>query len=146
MSEMDGEDTPPPIMRVRPRFRPVSIRNVARVTIKLGSLVFIRIQPLMYPMPSETTRARITPTQTFMLRYQLNIDAVRAELMTATPVERSNSPPIISRDTPTAMMPMVELPYSTVAKAFGWMNVCDTEAKKTKRTIAPTRAPTSGRP
>ncbi len=47
MLEIDGEDTEPPIMRVRPRFRPVSIRKVARVTMKLGSLVFIRIQPLM---------------------------------------------------------------------------------------------------
>jgi hypothetical protein len=51
MLEMDGEETPPPISRVRPRFRPVNIRNVARVTMKLGSLVFMRIQPLMKPMP-----------------------------------------------------------------------------------------------
>ena len=48
----------PPIRRVRPRFRPVSIRNVARVTMKLGSLVFIRIQPLMNPMARDTSKAR----------------------------------------------------------------------------------------
>ena len=76
--------------------------------MKLGSLVFTRIQPLMKPMARETTRARATPTQTFSEKYHANIDAVRAELITATPVERSNSPPIISRETPTAMMPMVE--------------------------------------
>src|SRR6476661_4537536 len=146
MFEIEGEDTEPPISRVRPRFRPVSIRNVARVTMKLGSLVLIRIHPLMKPMPSETIRARPTPTHTLVLKYQLNREAVSAELITATPVERSNSPPIISSDTPTAMMPIVEDPYSTVANAFGWVKVWDTEAKKTNRTIAPTRAPTSGRP
>ena len=114
--------------------------------MKLGSLVFIRIQPLMKPMARETSRARTTPTQTFVLKYQLNIDAVSAEEITATPVERSNSPPIISSDTPTAMIPIVELPYRTVARALGWVNVEETNAKKMKRTIAPTRAPTSGRP
>ena len=44
------------------------------------------------------------------------------------------------------MMPIVELPYRMVARALGWVNVGDTNAKKMKRTIAPTRAPTSGRP
>ena len=80
-----------------------------------------------------------------MVKYQLNSDAVSAEVITATPVERSNSPPIISKDTPTAMIPIVEDPYRMVARASGWVNVGDTNAKKMKRTIAPTRAPTSGR-
>ena len=62
----------------------------------------------MKPMDKETTRARPTPTQTFVVKYQLNSDAVSAEVITATPVERSNSPPIISKDTPTAMIPIVE--------------------------------------
>src|SRR6478609_1438430 len=146
MVEIEGEDTEPPISRVRPRFRPVSIRNVARVTMKEGSLVLIRIQPLMNPTDKDTTRARPTPTQTFVVKYQLNSDAVSAEVITATPVERSNSPPIISKDTPTAMIPIVEDPYRMVASALGWVNVGDTNAKKMKRTIAPTRAPTSGRP
>ena len=114
--------------------------------MKDGSLVFIRIQPLMNPTDKDTTRARRTPTQTFVLKYQLNSDAVSAEVITATPVERSNSPPIISKDTPTAMIPIVEDPYRMVARAPGWVNVGDTNAKKMKRTIAPTRAPTSGRP
>ena len=34
-----------------------------------------------------------------------------AEVVTATPEDRSNSPPIISRATPTATMPIVELAY-----------------------------------
>src|SRR6478752_3464372 len=98
MAEIEGEDTPPPIRRVRPRFRPVNMRKVASVTMKLGSLVFIRIQPLMKPMAKDTSSARTTPTHTLVVKYQLNIDAVNAELITATPVERSNSPPIISND------------------------------------------------
>ena len=77
--EMDGEDTPPPMRRVRARFRPVSIRNVANVTMKLGSFVFTRIQPLMNPMPSETTSASTTPTQTFSEKFQLNREAVNAD-------------------------------------------------------------------
>ena len=42
--------------------------------------------------------------------------------MTATPADRSNSPPIISSATPHAMMPIVELPYSTVASASASRN------------------------
>ena len=38
MLEIDGEETLPPISRVKPRFRPVSIRNGASVTMKLGQL------------------------------------------------------------------------------------------------------------
>src|ERR671926_851582 len=94
ISEMEGVATAPPIMRVRPRLSPASIRNVARVTMKLGSLVLTRIQPLRNPIPRDTTRAKATPTQTFTPKNQLNIDAERADVMTATPVERSNSPPI----------------------------------------------------
>src|SRR4029078_12676061 len=93
--EIDGGHPAPPISRVRARFRPVSIRNVARVTMKLGSFVLIRIQPLMKPFPSDTTSARTTPTHAFIEKFQLNSEAVSAELITATPVERSNSPPII---------------------------------------------------
>ena len=67
------------------------------------------------------------------MKYQLNSDAVSAELMTATPVERSNSPPIISSDTPTAMIPIVELPYRMVAKALGWVNVGETSGKEDEK-------------
>src|SRR6185437_16188737 len=144
--EIDGEDTDPPISRVRARFRPVSIRNVASVTMKDGSFVLTRIQPLMKPIVRDTSSAITTPTHAFIEKYQLNREAVSAEEITATPVERSNSPPIINSDTPTAMIPIVEDPYRIVAKAFGWVNVWDTEAKKMKRTTAPTRAPTSGLP
>src|SRR6476620_11258171 len=144
-SETEGVATAPPIMRVRPRLSPASMRNEARVTIKLGSFVLTRIHPLMNPMPRDTTSAKATPTQTLVLKYQENMDADRAEVMTATPVERSNSPPIISRATPTAMMPIVELPYRTVASELGCRKTGAMAEKNTKSTRAPTRAPISGR-
>ena len=78
--------------------------------MKEGSLVRISSQPLISPIASEVSRAMPTPTQTLTAKNQLNIEAASAEVITATPVERSNSPPIISRDTPTTMIPMVEAP------------------------------------
>src|SRR5207244_3332217 len=83
----------------------------ARATRMIQMTTVIRTStPLTNPMPRDTTSAKATPTQMFVLKYQENMDAERAEVMTATPVERSNSPPIISKATPTAMMPIVELP------------------------------------
>ena len=55
-----------------------------------------------------------------------------AALVTETPADRSNSPPIMSSATAHAMMPMVELAYSTVASASGVRNGGATIAKKTK--------------
>ena len=61
------------------------------------------------------------------------------------PAERSNSPPIISRATATAMMPMVEAERSQVLAPLAVAKTSVVTAKKTKTTIAATRAPTSGR-
>lgn len=87
---------------------PWSMRNIDRVTRKLGSRVRVRIHPLRNPTAREIASANRAPTHTFSENHQANMDAVSAEVMTATPADRSNSPPIISRATPTAMMPMVE--------------------------------------
>jgi len=65
--------------------------------------------------------------------------------VTATPEDRSNSPPIISRATAHAMMPIVELAYKTVAKAAGERNGGATTAKNTNMATAPMTAPISGR-
>ena len=71
--------------------------------------------------------------------------ATSAEVTTATPADRSNSPPIISSATPTATMPMVEEAYSTVANAGSVRNGGATAKKKMKITIAAAIAPISGR-
>lgn len=53
------------ISLVKPRFRPVSIRNVPSVMMKLGSLVRVSMKPLNAPMASVTSSDTKTPTQTF---------------------------------------------------------------------------------
>ena len=67
--------------------------------------VFTTRYPLMKPMASATTRETTTPTHMLAVNWYENIDATRAELVTATPADRSNSPPIISSATATAGMP-----------------------------------------
>src|SRR5690625_7351517 len=79
----------------------------------------MQITTLRYPSQIQTTSAPPTPTHTLVTKNQVNMEAVIPLEITATPVERSNSPPIISRETPTAMIPMVEAPYSTVEIELG---------------------------
>ena len=50
------------------------------------------------------------PTQTLRPKYQAVSAATRPEVVTATPADRSNSPPIMSSATPTAMMPIADEP------------------------------------
>jgi hypothetical protein len=63
----------------------------------------------MKPITSATASATSTPTHMFVVNWKLNIDAISADVVTATPADRSNSPPIMSSDTATAGMPYVEL-------------------------------------
>ena len=62
----------------------------------------------MNPIPSATTRDSSTPTHMFRRSWKVIRAAASAEVTTATPEDRSNSPPIISSATPTATMPIVE--------------------------------------
>src|SRR5437868_447909 len=96
-------------------------------------------------MPSETTSATSTPTHTLSESWKQVSAAVRAEVTTDTPADRSNSPPIINRATPTATIPMVEEAYSTVPNEGSVRNGGATEKKKMKMTIAAAIAPNSGR-
>ena len=94
---------------VTPRLMPRSMKNVASVIRKLGIPVLTTRYPLMKPMPSAISRltgyrptcsARAGRDQRRSQRGGDDRDAGR---------DRSNSPPIISRATPTATMPIVEL-------------------------------------
>ena len=58
-------------------------------------------------MPSDSSRAKATPTQTLPAISVANIEAASDEVVTATPADRSNSPPIISSATATAGIPSV---------------------------------------
>ena len=71
--------------------------------------------------------------------------AASAAVTTVTPGDRSNSPPIISRATPTATIPMVEEAYSTVANEGRVRNAGAIAKKKMKIAIAAATAPISGR-
>ncbi len=64
MSAMVLVETEPLISFVKPRFRPVSIRKVPSVMMKLGSLVRVSMNPLKKPMARVTSRDTPTPTHT----------------------------------------------------------------------------------
>src|SRR5699024_8591457 len=130
MSEIGRVDTLPPIRRDRARVSPASIRNIARVTINEGRRGWRKMPPEMNPIPGEKTSATAAHTHTPDTNKQVHVEAVIPLEITATPVERSNSPPIISRETPTAMIPMVEAPYSTVEIELGCRITGAMNAKK----------------
>src|SRR3954465_14592135 len=94
----------PVISFVTARLRPRSMKNVPSVTRKLGMPVRTTRKPLMKPTRSATTSETSTPTHMLAVNWKLIIEATRAELTTATPADRSNSPPIMSRATATAGM------------------------------------------
>ena len=78
-----------------------------KVTRKLGSPVRCKSHPLKAPIAKESTSARNTPTHTFRPKYHAMCAQANPDVVTATPADRPNSPPIISSATATAMMPMV---------------------------------------
>src|SRR5579859_5922229 len=108
MSSIFGLCTPSAINLVTPRLTPCRMKNVPSVTRKLGRPVTCNSQPLNAPMANDTTSPISTPTQTFIPKYQAVIEAESDEVNTPTPADRSNSPPIMSSDTGTAIRPMVE--------------------------------------
>ena len=99
--------TLPVMSLVMAMLSPCSIRKVPRVTRKLCSLVRIRSKPFNAPIPREKKKAKTTPAQRLPATWVANIEAASEEVVTATPAERSNSPPIIKSATATAGMPMV---------------------------------------
>src|SRR5438309_647843 len=92
--EMSGLDTWLVMVWVSAMLMPWSMKNVPSVTRKLGIPVLTTIQPFRNPMNSDTASATSTPTQVMVVNSYMNREAVSAELVTATPADRSNSPPI----------------------------------------------------
>jgi hypothetical protein len=111
--EMSGLATWLVMVWVSAMLIPWSMKNIPRVTRKDGIPVRTTIQPLMNPISRENTSATSTPTQAFVVNHQANNDPHSAEEVTATPADRSNSPPIISSATGVAISPYVEVTYST---------------------------------
>ena len=112
--------------------------------MKLGRPVFITRMPLM--APSMSARASETRMATQMLRpYSVvRTPTTRPVKPVMAPADRSNSPPIISKDTATAMIPMVDAPRSQVLAPAAVAKASVVTAKKTKITTAATSAPLSG--
>src|ERR1700742_790497 len=100
--EMSGLATWLVMVWVSAMLIPWSMKNVPKVTRNDGIPVLTTIQPLTNPMPRENTSAT---TQALVVNHQANRDAHSAELVTATPADRSNSPPIISSATGVAIRP-----------------------------------------
>src|SRR5919199_987748 len=100
--------------------------------------------PLNAPIARETTSAMSTPAQTLRLKYHAVWAAVSADVVTATPADRSNSPPIMSSATATAMIPMLDEPYRIVPMLVALRNAGATAKKSAATTMAPISAPTSG--
>src|SRR4051812_37928452 len=99
----------------------------------------------MNPTPVAAISVSTIASQMFMFTSVARIPIIRPAEPVITPADRSNSPPIISRATTTAGMPMVaatsvqfEMPSSFRNSEF-WVQ------KKMATTTAASRAPISGR-
>src|SRR3954452_5100700 len=106
--EMSGVDTDPVTSLVTPRLAPCSTKNVPSVIRKLGMPVRITRYPFRKPIARQNTSESAAPTHRLIPNHQQNMELTSPAVVTMTPAERSNSPPIINMPTPTATMPMVE--------------------------------------
>ena len=95
----------------KPSFAPMRMKNVPSVTMKLGSDVRSTIVPLNQPIASAkhsdsgTARCRLNPAPPSSPTSRLIRITNTAVAPVIEPDDRSNSPPIISSATGTAMMP-----------------------------------------
>ncbi len=119
--------------------------------MKLGSLVLSTMNPLKNPMPMATTKEigiaihRLSPAPpSSPVSFTSRIVRIPIAPVMA-PDDRSNSPPIISIDTATAMMPSVAATSSTVDVPPTVPNCPATAQKNTQIATAPMMAPISGR-
>ncbi len=130
---------------VTPRLSPCSMRNVPRVTMKLGSLVRTTSRPLAKPIARARTSPASMAAHTFQPYLVARVTITRPVVPVSTPADRSNSPPIMSRAMATAMMPSVEAGSSQLATPSADRKTSDCEEKNAKTATAPTTEPSSGR-
>ena len=95
----------------KPSLAPISTKNVPSVTMKLGSRVLSTTVPLNQPIisanasESGTARCSVSPAPpNWPTSFESRITSIAVAPVIA-PDERSNSPPIISSETATAMIP-----------------------------------------
>ena len=90
---------------VTPTFTPRRTKNVARVMMKLGSLVLTTRMPFVAPMSAAKASTMTIANQTLSWERVISAPSNSPLVPVMTPAERSNSPPIISSATATAMIP-----------------------------------------
>ena len=95
----------PVSLSVPAAFTPCRTKNVASVTMKLGSFVLTTVIPLIRPITTPKSRTSAIAGQTFMFWNVVRYPSSSPELPIITPADRSNSPPIISSATGTATIP-----------------------------------------
>ena len=121
------------------------MKNVASVTMKLGNLVFITMKPLNRPM--HAAKANVMRIAGHMLKPHSVVSrpSSRPVVPVIAPADRSNSPPIISSATTTAMMPSVEATSVQLATPPSVRKLSAVTAKNSPTASAPISAPSSGR-
>ena len=90
---------------VTPEFTPRSTNIVASVTMKLGSLVQVTSIPLISPMQTANTSTMASAGQKPIPASEMSRPRSRPVDPVMTPLDRSTSPLIISRQTAQAMIP-----------------------------------------
>ena len=92
-------------MRVSHRLNPRRMKNVPSVTMKLGSPERTTMNPLRKPMVRAMASAIAAAIQMLSPVWTLKIAANIPVVPVITPADRSNSPPIMSRATASAVRP-----------------------------------------
>jgi hypothetical protein len=93
---------------VMPMVRPRKMNRLARVTMNDGSLVQTTTSPFRNPATSENAIAITIAAQSGQPYSMLSMAITMPLAPMIDPIDRSNSPAIISRDTATARMPSSE--------------------------------------
>ena len=99
--------------------------------------------------PTAAARRNAAPiAQPMLMPVPMNVRDIRPIVIALAPVmtpdDRSNSPPIISRATAVAMMPVGAATSSQLSVELAWPNVRAFPQKKIHTMTAPMSAPISG--
>ena len=137
----------PPVAIFSPtRDRPRRMNRDANVTINDGRRVLITIWPLNTPTAAATSSVTAIARRKGICRIDRATPKVRPAKATIEPIDRSNSPPIISRAAPMAKMPNSAAGTMIVMTPFS-VNIdrLAVAKKKMATRMSPAIAPSSGR-
>src|SRR6218665_3441192 len=96
----------PPVAHLSPtRLRPRNMNKKASVTMKLGKPVLMTIQAFTQPITATTSSVSKTASTSGSSKMTIAVEKIRPAKAIIDPIDRSNSPPIISKAAPNARMP-----------------------------------------